>query len=135
MPKEIVDTKLSGDLIANPDVIWSGEALANAGTITSGAFKLGQTLGGVEVKVVTNTGGTLAGNVTVELKLSATEDGSYVTESSDLVNLGTVLADGDDIARFILPREIEDLLYAKLAITTAGADQAILVDAYPVFVS
>ena len=58
MPKTIVDTKLSGDLIANPDIIWTNEALPATATITSDEFLLGQTMAGVEIKVVCPTWAT-----------------------------------------------------------------------------
>lgn len=135
MATPIVDATISSDLKAAPDQIWSAEALANTGTITSNAFKLGQTMGGVEVKVVAVAGATLVGNVTIELKTSDAAGGTYATEIDTLITATTVVAAGDELARFILPREISGKLYSKVAITTAAADQAVTVDAYLVFVS
>lgn len=135
MATQIVDAVISSDLKADPDQIWSAQALADTGTINSSEFVLGQTMGGVEVKVVVVAGATLAGNVTIELKTSSVTGGAYTTALSELITATTVLATGDEIARFILPREVSDQLYTTLAITTAGSDQAVTVDAYPVFVS
>jgi hypothetical protein len=135
MATPIVDAVISSDLKADPDQIWAAQALANTGTITSDEFILGQTMGGVEIKVVVVAGATLNADVTIELKTSATTGTGYATKLTEVVAGTTVLAAGDEIARFILPREVSDEIYTTLDITTAGADQAVTVDAYPVFVS
>jgi hypothetical protein len=135
MAKAIKDTKLSGDLIANPDIIWSAEALPNAGTKNSADFKLGQTMAGVEIKVVAVAGATLIGALTIELQTSSEKATGYVTQVATSLIATTVIAAGDEIARLILPREIVDQLYSVVKLTTTAADQAITVDAYPVFVS
>ena len=131
----IVDAVISSDLKAAPDQIWEAQALADTGSILSNAFVLGQTMGGTEIKVVVVAGATLAGNVTIELKTSDAEAGTYVTQISEIITATTVVAAGDELARFILPREVNGQIYTKVAITTAGSDQAVTVDAYPVFVS
>ena len=135
MPKAIVDTKLSGDLIANPDVIWSAEALPSSTTKVSDEFKLGQTMAGVEIKVVAVAGATLVGALTIELQTSATTGTGYATQLTSSFIATDVIATGDELARFILPREVVDELYTVVKLTTTGADEAITVDAYQVFVS
>jgi hypothetical protein len=135
MAKAIETGTIGEDLRSQPDQIWTAEALPNTTTKTSGEFKLGQTMGGVEVKVKVVAGATLAGDVTVELQTSAVSGSGYATKVSKTTIATTVLATGDDLAGLILPREVCDELYAVIKITTAGADQAVTVDAYPVFVS
>ena len=135
MPKAIVDTKLSGDLIANPDVIWSAEALPSSTTKVSSEFLLGQTMAGVEIKVVAVAGATLVGALTIELQTSATTGTGYATQLTSSFIATDVIATGDELARFILPREVVDELYTVVKLTTTGADEAITVDAYQVFVS
>jgi hypothetical protein len=136
MATAIENATISSDLKADPDAIWTAEALPNATEKLSSAFKLGQTLGGVEVKVVANGGHTAVGDIDIVLKTSATSGGSYA-EATGTYNIAatTVIADGQELARFILPREEVDKLYAKVSITSSGNDVAGLVDAYLVFVS
>ena len=137
MPKAIVDTKLSGDLIANPDVIWSAEALPDSTTKLSEEFTLGQTLAGVEIKVVAVAGATLAGTLDIELQSALESGGSFVTERKESYGIGDVIAAGDDIAKFIIPRErsVSAGMFSILKLSTSDSDQAVTVDAYPVFIS
>ena len=134
MSEAITDATISSDLKANPDQIWTAEALPDTTTKLSDAFKLGQTMGGVEVKVVCETGGTLTAAVQFDLQTSATSGGTYVTRVSKTQPLGAIVA-GDELAGLILPRDVCDELYAKILITTTDSEQAMKVDAYPVFVS
>jgi hypothetical protein len=135
MATAIENAVISSDLKADPDQIWSAEALPNATTKTSSEFLLGQTMGGVEIKVVAVNGDTLIGDLTIELQTSDTTGTGYATQLTETVVATTVIADGDELARFILPREVSGELYSVIKLTTAGADQAVTVDAYPVFVS
>jgi hypothetical protein len=91
-------------------------------------------MGGVEVKVVCSTAGTLTAAVQIDLQTSATEAGTYATQISKTQALGAI-AVGDELARFILPREVVDQLYTKILVTTTADESAIDVDAYLVFVS
>ena len=135
MATPIVDTKLSGDLIANPDVIWSAEALPSSTTKQSAEFLLGQTMAGVEIKVVAVAGATLVGALTIELQTSATKGSGYATQLASSFIATNVIATGDELARFVLPREVVDELYTVVKLTTTAADEAITVDAYQVMVS
>jgi negative regulator of sigma E activity len=134
MSEAIVDAVISSDLKADPDQIWTAEALPNNTTKLSSAFKLGQTMGGVEIKVVCATAGTLTAALNVELQTSATSGGSYTTQGKQTTALGAIVV-GQELGRFILPREVADELYAKVALITTDTEAAMAVDAYPVFVS
>lgn len=134
MATAITSATISSDLKAAPDAIWTGEALPDSTTKLSDAFKLGQTMGGVEIKVVCSTGGTATAAIQVDLQTSATATGTYTTQVSKTQALGAIAA-GDEIARLILPREVTGELYAKVLLTTTEDESAIKVDAYPVFVS
>ena len=134
MATAIENGVIGSDLKSAPDQIWIGEALPNATTKLSSAFKLGQTMGGVEVKVVCSTAGTATAAIKIELQTSATSGGSYVTQVEKTQALGAI-AVGDELARFILPREVVDQLYTKILITTTADESAIDVDAYLVYVS
>lgn len=131
---EITESTISSDLKSVPDQIWTAQALPNATTLNSDVFKLGQTMGGVETKVVVETAGTLTAAVTIRLQVSDASDGTFVTENAVTVPLGAV-AVGDEIARMILAREVCDKLYARVQIVTTADESAIKVDAYHVFVS
>lgn len=134
MATAIENATISGDLKSAPDQIWTGEALPNATNKLSDAFKLGQTMGGVEVKVVVSTAGTLTAATVIELQTSATEGGTYVTQVQKTQALGAVTV-GDEIAKLVLPREVADQLYTKIKITTTADESAVEVDAYIVYVS
>lgn len=128
-PTAIESFTISGDLYSKQDEIWVGEALPNATTKLSDAFKLGQTMAGVEVKVVCSTAGTATAAIQIDLQTSATSGGTYTTQVSKTQALGAIAA-GDELARLILPKEVEDELYAKILITTTADESAIDVDAY-----
>lgn len=133
MATAIEDTKLSGDLIANPDVIWSGEAIPSSTSLESSEFLLGQTLGGVEIKVVCDAPTTLASDLQIELQTSETEGGTFAT-SNITIATGAILA-GDELARFILPREVVGRMFTKIKMTTTAVQATGTVKAYPVYVS
>jgi negative regulator of sigma E activity len=134
MSTAITSAVISSDLKADPDQIWTAEALPNSTTKLSSAFKLGQTLGGVEVKVVCATAGTLTAALNVEVQTSATSGGTYATQGQQTTALGAIVV-GQELGRFILPREVEGELYTKVALITTDTEAAMAVDAYLVFVS
>lgn len=134
MATDIVDAVISSDLKFDPDQIWTAEALPASTTKLSAAFKLGQTMGGVEVKVVCQTGVTLTAALQIDLQTSATSGGTYATQVTSIVPLGAIAA-GDELARLILPREVADELYSKILLTTTADESLGKVDAYIVFVS
>lgn len=134
MATPIVDSTIGSDLKADPDQIWTAEALPDSTTKLSSAFKLGQTMGGVEVKVVVATAGTLTAALDVEVQTSATEGGTYVTQGKQTTALGAI-AVGDEVGRFILPREVSGELYTKVALITTDNEVAMAVDAYLVQVT
>jgi hypothetical protein len=134
MAKAIENGTIGEDLRSQPDQIWTAEAIPNNTNVSSTAFKLGQTMAGVEIKVVCETGTTLASDLLIELQTSATEGGSYVTEVSTTVAAGAIVA-GDELAKLILPREVADKIYSKIKLTTTAVQATGKVDAYPVLVS
>ncbi len=122
--------KVSGDLKAYGDAIFSAEALPNNTSSLSDAFLLGQTLGQCEVKVICETGTTVAaGGVLVELQTSATTGGTYVTQVSKTVPAGAIVA-GDELAGLILPRELNGETFTKIKLTTTATQATGKVDAY-----
>jgi len=131
MATAIVDHTIGSDLKAFPDQIWTAEALPNNTNKSSDAFLLGQTVGGVEVKVVCETATTLAGDLLIELQTSATSGGSYVTQVSHTAAAGAIVA-GDELAKFILPREVVDQMYTKVKLTIGAVQASGKVDAYMV---
>lgn len=134
MPITIVNATISSDLKANPDQIWAAEALPSNTTKLSSEFKLGQTMGGVEVKVVCETGGTLTAALNIHLQTATTSGGSFATLLTQTVAIGAITAQ-QELARFIIPREVSDRMYTKIALVTTANESAMKVDAYPVFVS
>jgi len=135
MAKSIIGGTIGEDLRSQPDQIYTAEAIPNSTTSLSSAFLLGQTMGGVEIKVVCNVGATLIGTgLLIELQTSATEAGTYITQVSKVVPTGAIVA-GDMLAGLILPREVCDEMYTKIKMTTTAAQAAGTVDAYPVLVS
>ena len=122
--------KISGDLKSYPDAIFTAEALPNNTSTLSDAFLLGQTNAGCEIKVVCETATTVAaGGVLVELQTSATSGGTYVTQVAKTVPAGAIVA-GDFLAGLILPKEINDQMYAKVNLTTTATQATGKVDAY-----
>lgn len=135
MAKAITDGTIGEDLRSQPDQIYTAEAIPNSTTSLSPAFLLGQTMAGVEIKVVCNVGATLIGTgLLIELQTSATEGGTYATAVSKTVPTGAIVA-GDMLAGLILPREEVDKMYTKIKMTTSAAQATGSVDAYPVIVS
>lgn len=135
MAKQPIDYNIGeDDLKSKPDEIFKDEALPNASNVLSDGFLLGQTLGGVEIKTVCSTAGTLTANVVVELQTSETVDGTYVTKARMTQALGAI-AKGDVLAGLILPREVVGEVFAKVKITTTADESAITVDTYPVYLS
>lgn len=134
MAKAIEVGTIGEDLRSQPDQIWTSEALPATATITSGEFKLGQTMAGVEIKVICSKAVTTTGAMTINLKTSATSSGTFTTQASKTVVIGSY-AVGDMLAGLILPREVCDELYTIVTITTVADESAGEVDAYPVFVS
>jgi len=135
MAKAIIDGIIGEDLRSQPDQIYTAEAIPNSTTSLSSAFLLGQTMGGVEIKVVCNVGATLIGTgLLIELQTSATTGGTYVTQVSKTVPTGAIVA-GDMLAGLILPREVSDEMFTKVKMTTTAAQATGSVDVYPVFVS
>lgn len=135
MATPIEDGTIGGDLKAYADQIYTAKAIPNSTTSLSDAFLLGQTMAGVEIKVVCNVGATLIGTgLLIELQTAETETGTYKTAVSKTVPTGAIVA-GDVLAGLILPREESGRLYTKLKMTTTAAQATGSVDAYPVLVS
>jgi hypothetical protein len=132
MATAITSHTIGSDLKSKPDEIWSAETLPAGTTKLSDAFLLGGTVGGVEVKVVCETGKTLTGSLTIKLQTSATSGGTYadVVSATEVIDATTVIAAGDELARFVLPREVVDTMYTKIELVTSADDSAAKVDAY-----
>jgi len=133
MATPIVDHTIGSDLKATPDAIWTAEALPDSTAASSDAFLLGQTVAGVEVKVVVDTGVTLTAALLIELQTCATSGGTYVTQVAKTVALGAIAA-GDELAGLVLGREVSDM-YAKVKLTTTEDESAGKVDAYMVAIT
>jgi len=133
--KAIETTELGVDLNAGPDKIFRAQALPSTSNTSSSAFRLGNPMGRNEVKVVVNTAGTLTAALTIEIQTSATEGGSYVTVAGGTftVAIGAIVV-GQDLAKYIPPRESTDL-FTKIKLTTTANESAMKVDAYLVYVS
>ena len=121
--------KISGDLKSYPDAIFTAEAIPSNTNTLSSAFLLGQTNAGCEVKVVCETGTTLASDLLIELQTSATEGGTYATQVSQTVAAGAIVAN-DMLAGLILPKEINDQCYTKVKLTTTAVQATGKVDTY-----
>ena len=133
MSTNIKDTELGEGLVAYGDAFFRGEDISSAGTVTSDAFRLGNTDAGVEVKVKAASDFTLADTKSLSVKiLNADIDG--VTYSS-LATMGTITASGDlsvstgDIlASYILPVENVGKPWAKVQVITDSASSGATVD-------
>ena len=134
MATEIIDYTIGSDLKAGPDQIFTAQALADTGTVTSNAFILGNPMGRNEVKVTVATAGSLTAALTINIQTSATSDGSFTTVESFTIPLGAITA-GQVLASYIPVRESEDELYSKITLVTTDDESAMAVDAYLVYVS
>ena len=140
MATAITSHTIGSDLKCDPDAIWEGTHLGSTATITSDAFLLGGVAGGVEIKVVCETGFTLpqAEDLVMVLQTSATLAGTYAAYTEVVITGATgdtVFAVGDEIFRLIPDKEMVDQIYSKLTITTASDLSAGAVDAYFVAVT
>jgi len=137
MSTPIVDSKISSDLKADPDAIFTNEALPQNTSVTSGVFKLGQTLGGVEVKLAFADAGQFNDTATIDVQTSATEAGTFVSQAKYTYapdgGSATVVA-GEAIGGLILPRELSDQMYTRVVVTTTDT-QSLSFDAYLVMVN
>ncbi len=123
------------DLNAGPDKIFRANALPTSTTLLSSAFRLGNPMGRNEVKVVVETGGTLGADVTFEIQSSSTEAGSYATVAGGLFTAAAgAIVTGDDLVKYIPPRETTDMWF-KILVTTTTDEVAKTVNAYIVYVS
>ena len=138
--KPIENTELGNDLNAGPDKIFRGQAFPNNTSIDSSGFRLGNVMGRNEIKAVVSTAGTLGTNVTIEVKSSADStngtDGTFTTvEGGSFVIQAGAIAVGDELVKYIPPRETTDCWF-KVAITTTADESANgAIDSYLVYVS
>lgn len=125
---------ISDDLKAAPDVIWSAQALANAGTITSGEFLFGGVQDALEVVIKANTAISIADGQTIEIAIqgASASGGSFAQEAiiyRGAPSGGTLdFAAGDTIAVFASNRALS--VFNKLTITTSADESSEKVDAY-----
>ena len=126
---------IGGDAYFQGDMFFSGTALADTGATTSGEFLLAQTLGSSELKIMAN--GAVATGVgetlVVSVQTSATSGGSFTEVFSATIPASTTIADGEVVASYIAPREVEDI-YTKVVITSDYDASALNVDGYTVLV-
>jgi hypothetical protein len=136
MSLDIETTEIGRDLRSAPDQIFAEQILTSTSTVSSGEFKLGNTMGGVEIKIVATTVHTLVAALTINLLTSAVAGGTKnSTLDTATVALGTVTAVGDVLYKFIAPRENIGEIYTQLDLVTTDNEAALKVDAYMVFVS
>lgn len=140
MATAITSHTIGSDLKAYPDAIWSAQALGNTTTITSSQFLLGGVDGGVEVKVMCNTGFTLPQDesLTFAVTTATASGGSFTTHVTQTLTGGTggtAYVSGDTLFSFVPPRELVDQMYTKIAVTTASDLSAGKVDAYLVTIT
>jgi hypothetical protein len=129
MATAITSHTIGSDLKAAPDQIFSAEALPNATNKSSSAFLFNQNVGGCEIKVVCETGVTLTAALVIEVQTAATEAGSYTTVATETVPLGAIAA-GDELLKYVAPRELVDQIWTKIKLTTTADESAGKVDAY-----
>jgi hypothetical protein len=132
MATPITTGTIGAALKANPDAIFTAQALANAGATTSAEFMLAQTMGQVELKLVAN--GAVATGVgetlVITVVTSPTSGGTFDnTIFSKTIPASTTIADGDEIAAYIPSRDVTEC-YAKLVVTSDFDASALDVDAY-----
>jgi len=108
-----------------PDVIWDDQAGPNAATVTSAEFKLAQTLGNAQLKLVAGTDGLTTGasnRVTVKVLTASATGGSFDNVAIEhLLPVSTEYAAGDDIFSFIPPQELAEC-FSKISVTVATDD-------------
>lgn len=117
----------------DPDAIWSAEALPNATSKTSSAFKLGGAQGGIQVDLKTIEAVTVgaAETFTVVLQTSATSTGTFADHATIYATpaAGETIAADTEFASYI--KDIgDDLQWAKLVVTASENLSASTVDAY-----
>lgn len=102
-----------------PDQFFVSEALANAGATTSGEFLFPQTLGECELKIVadgavaTGVGETLV----ISVQVASESGGTFAEVFAKTIAASTTIADGEDLAQYVAPREVEDCI-TKVVITS-----------------
>jgi len=138
-PTAIVDFSIGSDIKAKPDAIFTAEAITTT-PITSDEFLLGQTSGGVEIKVTANAAMTLAEDevLTFEFQTAAASGGTFATYATLTITGGTgdtVFAEDDELFRYIADRELADEIYSKVVLTPDTTSLASSVNTYLVIVS
>lgn len=110
MGKAIVDTKIGDNTVFAADKFFDALALANAGAITSAEFLFAQTLGMAEIQirangaVATGAGETLVISVTA----ASASGGTFAEVASFTVPASTSFVDGEVIAAYVAPADLED---------------------------
>lgn len=129
MGKAITTTEIGYNVGFAPDKFFDGEALVNAGTVTSDEFLFANALGMIELKILANgTVATGAGETLVISVTAASESGGSFTEVfSKTIPASTSFADGDEIAAYVAPSSLYDC-YTKVSITSDYDAAALNVD-------
>lgn len=131
-PQAIETANLSDDVKSHQDPLFNAVTLPDSTALASATVLLGQVLGGVEAKVVVNTGGTLLADVLIELQTSVADADSWTTQVSKTAPAGAVVVD-DMLAGLILNREVEGELDARVLVTTTDTE-TVVIDGYLVLV-
>lgn len=126
---------LTGDLVVGPDVIFDAQALLSSGTVTSSAFKLGESQSSIALKVFANTEITIAAtkSIVIALTSSDTEGGSYTAEKTLATYTPATIAAGTELVNFVPGDDIKP--WCKLTVTTDDDQTADKVDAYLTMIS
>ncbi len=137
-PTAITDFTIGTDIHADPDYVLKEEAITTS-AITSDEFILGQTSGGVEIKVTTNAAMTLPEDevLTFEFQTAAATGGTFATYQTLTMTGGTGdtdFAEDAELFRYIVDRELADEIYSKVVLTPDSTSLASSVNAYLVIV-
>lgn len=127
----IYNTNLQERIASYQDKIFDAQALPNATTVTSSAFRFGKTQGQVEIEVFANTAVAIAAaqSMQIEILWDYDEAGSF-SDSKEIYDSGTggvSFSAGDSIAKYTPETDVEH--YCKLKITTSADESSEKVDA------
>jgi len=133
MARDITGT-LGGRVKAHGDSVFDAQALPNATTVTSSAFKFGKSQSGVELVVSANTNISIADSkqLKVEILYDTADDGSFASSKVvyDVTASGSAVtfAVNDVISATVPDKAIET--WAKVKVTTTANESSEKIDAF-----
>lgn len=125
---------LKADLTSTDNMILDDVALENAGVTTTDEFVLGQTLAGVELKLEATSGHTAVADIVVSIQTASASGGSFAEIATFTIPATTVVANEDELVRYVMPKELTGKIFTKVTITTTDDESPLKVALFPVWI-